>query len=323
VLARLFRDLEAFQPTLVGTYPLGLQVDGSDLDIACTCEDLEAFERTLRATLSALGIADVRVDRAGCAPPAIVAAFRIGDIAIEVFGQPLPVHEQRGFRHMVIEGQLLVYGGAALRDQVRALKRAGIKTEPAFAELLSLAGDPYSALLELETWRPERLRGAVERVLHPQAPAAIAPYSGDRAALLPLFRLADDSELHIAGYLRQGTVLVARDGAALVGHVQMIEDDPPRTWELKSIAVVEAHRDRGLGRRLVEAGVAHARDRGATRVLLSTGAADTRVLRFYQRLGFRLLRLERDVFTPAAGYPADLAVDGIPLRDRMWLDRTW
>jgi len=31
MLARLFRDLELFQPTLVGTYPLGLQVDGSDL----------------------------------------------------------------------------------------------------------------------------------------------------------------------------------------------------------------------------------------------------------------------------------------------------
>src|SRR6185436_4085726 len=47
MLARLFRQLAPFQPTLIGTFPLGLQVDGSDLDIACTCDDLEAFERAL------------------------------------------------------------------------------------------------------------------------------------------------------------------------------------------------------------------------------------------------------------------------------------
>ena len=321
MLARLFRDLEAFQPTLVGTYPLGLQVDGSDFDIVCTCDDLDAFERALRAKLAELGITEVRLER--LESHAVVAAFHLDDIAIEVFGQARPVHEQRGFRHMVIEGRLLAFGGAALRERVRELKRMGIKTEPAFAQLLCLPGDPYAALLELETWPSERLRAAVERALHPLAPVVIAPYAGDRAALLPLFRLADDSELEIAGYLLQGTVLVARDGEALVGHVQMIEHDPPSTWELKSVAVAFAHRDRGLGRRLVEAGVAHARSHGATRILVSTGAADTQLLRFYQRLGFRMLRLERDVFTPAAGYPADLSVDGIPLRDRMWLDLTW
>jgi Domain of unknown function (DUF4269) len=35
MLARLFRDLAPFQPTLIGTYPLGLAVVSSDLDIAC------------------------------------------------------------------------------------------------------------------------------------------------------------------------------------------------------------------------------------------------------------------------------------------------
>jgi YycE-like protein len=35
--------------------------------------------------------------------------------------------------------------------------------------------------------------------------------------------------------------------------------------------------------------------------------------------GFRLLRVERDAFTPEAGYPAEIEIDGIPLRDRVWL----
>jgi len=38
-------------------------------------------------------------------------------------------------------------------------------------------------------------------------------------------------------------------------------------------------------------------------------------------LGFRMLRVERDAFTPAAGYPP-IEIDGIPLRDRVWLSLT-
>lgn len=117
-------------------------------------------------------------------------------------------------------------------------------------------------------------------------------------------------------------MLVATDGSAVVGHVQMIEGDAA-TWELKSIAVADGHRHHGLGRRLVEAGLAHARDRGASRILLATGAADIALLRFYQRIGFRMLRIERDAFTPAAGYPAELLVAGIRLLDRVWLDLAW
>jgi ribosomal protein S18 acetylase RimI-like enzyme len=224
---------------------------------------------------------------------------------------------------MVIEGQLLVLGGQALRARVHELKRGGMKTEPAFAHALGLTGDPYAALLALETWSPARLRSLVGRAPSTPAPPAIAPYTGDRAALVPLFRLADDSDQAIAGYLTRGTVLVATRGGDLLGHVQMIADDAPATWELKSVAVVEPHRNDGLGRRLVEAGLGHARGCGASRVILATAGADTQLLRFYQRIGFRLVRIERDAFTPAVGYPPDLFVDGIRLLDRVWLDFTW
>jgi hypothetical protein len=169
VLARLFRDLAPFQPTLIGTYPLGLAIDSSDLDIACACDDLDGFEHALRATLSALGIA-ARFERSSPIP-AVVAAFDLGDVAVEIFGQALPVTAQRGFRHMVIEGQLLVIGGAALAARIRDLKRTGMKTEPAFARVLGLAGDPYEALLALETSPPDRLRDLVARALNPAAPS--------------------------------------------------------------------------------------------------------------------------------------------------------
>ena len=88
--------------------------------------------------------------------------------------------------------------------------------------------------------------------------------------------------------------------------------------EVKSLAVREDRQGAGVGRMLVNHAVAVCRDERRSTVLVATAAADTRVLRFYQRLGFRLLRVERDVFTPEAGYP-EIDIDGVALRDQVWL----
>jgi hypothetical protein len=53
---------------------------------------------------------------------------------------------------------------------------------------------------------------------------------------------------------------------------------------------------------------------------VSTGAADVGNLRFYQRCGFRMLRIERDAFTPDTGYPDPIMVEGVRLWDRVWFD---
>ena len=62
------------------------------------------------------------------------------------------------------------------------------------------------------------------------------------------------------------------------------------------------------------------RSRGHSTLAVATAAADVGNLRFYQLAGFRLRTVERDAFTPIAGYPAELVVDGIQLRDRVRLD---
>jgi ribosomal protein S18 acetylase RimI-like enzyme len=328
MLAALLRALAPYTPTLVGTFPLGLAVEGSDLDVACVCapgaSGLDDFERVVRALP---GAAAVVITRVATEPPALAAQLAWDGVPIEIFGQPVPVTAQHGFRHMIVEGRLLAIGGEALRDRVRARKQAGAKTEPAFAQVLGLDGDPYAAVLALESSTRDALVRLVDRALGdaPDGELRIAAHLGDRAALRPLFRIADDSDVAIDGYLARGMVLVASRGGPAIGHVQLLGPDEADAragggWELKSLGVLAAERGTGLGRRLVEAAFAHARARGARRVVLSTGAADTALLRFYQRRGFRFMAIERDVFVPAAGYPADLEVDGIPLRDQVWLD---
>ncbi|TCC47004.1 GNAT family N-acetyltransferase [Kribbella pittospori] len=142
-------------------------------------------------------------------------------------------------------------------------------------------------------------------------------YDGDRDPLRPLFREADDSEQQINTYLNLGTVLVAEDDGEIIGHLQLIPDND--TAELKSMAVAESRRGAGVGRALVRAALEHCRQNGARSLLVATAAADTGNLHFYQRQGFRMLSVERDAFVASTGYPDEIVIDGIPLRDRVWL----
>jgi predicted N-acetyltransferase YhbS len=149
----------------------------------------------------------------------------------------------------------------------------------------------------------------------------IEVHTGPREELRPLFMLAEDSRTELDSYLRTGRVLVARSGPETVGHLQLVDTEQPGRVELKNMAVQEAWQGRGVGRLLVAAAVDLAAASAATEIVVATAAADVGNLRFYQRQGFRMRSVERDVFTPAAGYPPGIVVDGIPLLDRVWLDR--
>ena len=143
-------------------------------------------------------------------------------------------------------------------------------------------------------------------------------HDGDRAALRDLFALAEDSAEQLDRYLDLGRVLVAIEEGTIVGHLQLVDGHDAAEAELQSMAVAEHRQRRGIGRALVERAVAACRVRGVRRLLVATAAADIANLRFYQRVGFRMLRVERDAFTASEGYPDGLLIDGIPLRDRVW-----
>jgi ribosomal protein S18 acetylase RimI-like enzyme len=146
-------------------------------------------------------------------------------------------------------------------------------------------------------------------------------YSGPRAALRPLFELAEDSAAELDSYLQLGRVLVAvTTDEEIVGHLQLVDTGEAGRGELKNMAVTEALQGRGIGRALVGAAVASSASQARSTVVVATAAADIGNLRFYQRLGFRMLSIERDAFSAATGYPPGLRIDGIELRDRVWLD---
>ena len=149
----------------------------------------------------------------------------------------------------------------------------------------------------------------------------IEPYTGSHRDLAWSFRQADDSPELLDAYIDLGRGWVARAaGGEGIGHLQEV----PRgeaVWEVTNTAVVESQRGRGAGRALLGRAVDGARGVGVRRMILATGAADIGNLRFYQRCGFRMTHVVRDVFTPENGYPPGLEVDGVPLLDQVWFER--
>jgi GNAT superfamily N-acetyltransferase len=155
----------------------------------------------------------------------------------------------------------------------------------------------------------------------------IETYDGPRDELRSLFELAEDSAAELDSYIDSGRVLVAVSDGEIIGHLQLTGTGDPRQAEIKNMAVREDRQGQGVGRLLIQAAIdlatagAGAGAESMVTILVATAAADIGNLRFYQRQGFRMRSVERDAFTPATGYPAGLLIDGIELRDRVWLDR--
>ena len=146
----ILQKLWDFTPVLVGTIPINIAIDSSDLDIACYWKDKNHFIEIVKKNFSEENHFQI-YEKEISGKEAIVANFFTDDFEIEIFGQNIPIQEQFGFRHMIIEAEILEEKGEDFRQKIIELKKSGIKTEPAFAQLLNLKGDPYEALLNFKT----------------------------------------------------------------------------------------------------------------------------------------------------------------------------
>lgn len=142
----LFEILANYKPVLAGTIPIAIAVTGSDLDVCCECYNARLLIKTMREHYGNRKHFKTRQYLQDGVPTTVINFF--GDkFEIEIFAQPIPSKLQNGFRHMHIEHQLLLAKGDVFRQKIIELKQKGVKTEPAFAKLLGLKGNPYQALL--------------------------------------------------------------------------------------------------------------------------------------------------------------------------------
>ncbi len=154
--SHLMTFLAPYAPILVGTIPIGIYTDNSDLDILCYVEDFKLFEDEL-LQFCGYGLDLLVKHKLVRGVPTVIIEFMLEGLEIQIFGQTVLPNEQYGYRHMMIEAKLLALYGAGFQRLIVDLKKQGVKTEPAFAKLLGLEGDPYESLLTLEHLSDEKL----------------------------------------------------------------------------------------------------------------------------------------------------------------------
>lgn len=140
-------NLAEFDPILVGTIPINIDIENSDLDIICYWKNKADFIEKLKTLFgkeSDFQIRETLINN----QETVIANFKISSFEIEIFGQNIPTKNQNGYKHMLIEYEILKAKDENFRLEIIKLKQNGYKTEPAFAYLLGLNRDPYSQLLE-------------------------------------------------------------------------------------------------------------------------------------------------------------------------------
>lgn len=144
---KVLDNLAEFDPILVGTIPINIDIENSDLDIICYWKNKTEFIEKLNSFFdnkSEFKIWETLINN----QKSVVANFKIDDFEIEIFGQNIPTKNQNGYRHMIREHEILQSKGENFRLEIIKLKQNGHKTEPAFGLLLGLKDDPYQELLD-------------------------------------------------------------------------------------------------------------------------------------------------------------------------------
>lgn len=147
------------------------------------------------------------------------------------------------------------------------------------------------------------------------------PAGAERQHYVSLLLLADESEQQVRSYLNQGDLYEYRDDDCLIGVVLAIAQEAD-TVELRAVAVDPSSQGQGLGQRMLTDVLDDLRARGVSRVIVGTASSAIGPLAFYQKVGFRLLRIERDYFNAARGYSPGLRENGIAVRDMIWMEQS-
>lgn len=92
-------------------------------------------------------------------------------------------------------------------------------------------------------------------------------------------------------------------------------------WEIMNIAVEEGYEGQGIGSKLLDEVLEQLKQFKANVVTVTTGNSSLGALAFYQKHGFRIIRIEHDHFT--THYEQPIIENGIVCRDQIILQKSW
>ncbi len=143
----------------------------------------------------------------------------------------------------------------------------------------------------------------------PAGPGGELPYD--------LLLLADPERSAIDAYLGRSELFLARDPDRLVVGVLVLTPLGEGQAEIKNIAVRPTWQGQGIGKRLLRFALDEARRRGLQALEIGTSNSSFDQLALYQKIGFRMDRIQRDFFT--RHYAEAIFENGIQCRDMVML----
>ena len=159
----IFTILSKYKPILVGTIPIEIDIEKSDLDIICKVYDFKSFREILISNFESYENFKITYNEDNTA---MICNFNVEEMEVEIYSTKEDTYKLASYRHMIIEDRLLNLGGKKLKYNVIKLKKRGLKTEPAFAKILNLEGNPYEQLLLLEEYNDKELIGLLNKTLN-------------------------------------------------------------------------------------------------------------------------------------------------------------
>ncbi|WDF49246.1 GNAT family N-acetyltransferase [Paenibacillus sp. KACC 21273] len=118
-------------------------------------------------------------------------------------------------------------------------------------------------------------------------------------------------------YCRWWTAEIANHIVGVCGVLQRTAQE----WEIMNIAVEEGYERQGIGSKLLDEVLEQLKQFKANVITVATGNSSLGALAFYQKHGFRIIRIEHDHFTTHYEHP--IIENGIVCRDQIILQKSW
>ncbi|ENW79508.1 hypothetical protein F909_03119 [Acinetobacter sp. ANC 3929] len=133
--------------------------------------------------------------------------------------------------------------------------------------------------------------------------------------LKALLLVADPSWVEIETYLFNAKLFVMQNAQAqIIAQLCLLETDDQA--EIKNLTVTESYQGQGLAKALIQHAIEYAKQLNLHRLWVKTGNSSLDQLALYQKCGFRLSHIERDVFKD---YPEPIYENGIACLDQVVL----
>lgn len=154
---KILKNLIGFKPTLAGTIPIDIDTESSDVDILVKYNVPSHLQKICYAKFRNLPKYSFS-EKTISLRVTLICRFTTPNFQYEIFGQSVEPTEQYAWIHMMVENRFLLLANSSFREEIRNLKRNGLKTEHAFCQLLDLKGDPFKLLLQWNQKSDEEMK---------------------------------------------------------------------------------------------------------------------------------------------------------------------